>query len=131
MLFSLSNLTVQSILQYADVDTLVVLSHFFRIEDYFTWINNPQYKKLWPEILTVIDSYYPPISIDRLDTDFIREFKKALGWYAISRYQTLSEPFIREFKDNVNWEDISEYQTLSESFIREFKDRVWWDGIFC
>jgi len=65
-------------------------------------------------------------SFQRLNEDFIREFKDKVDWREISIYQKLSEDFIREFRDKVDWVQISDYQKLSEDFIREFKDKVDW-----
>ena len=57
----------------------------------------------------------------RLNEDFIREFKDKVDWDYISTYQYLSENFIEEFKDYVNWNDIIIYQILSEKSIIKFR----------
>ena len=44
-----------------------------------------------------------------------------LDWYAISSsYHSLKEDFIRKYKGCVDWYAISKFQELSEDFIREF-----------
>lgn len=60
--------------------------------------------------------------------DYLNEFKKQ-EWIYISRYQKLNEQFIREFRKKVKWNIIAMYQNVSRDFINEFNKKIDWKRI--
>ena len=75
-------------------------------------------------------SSYRQELLNSLGINLKEEKMVSMTWMSISLFQKLNEEFIREFKDKLDWTFISRRQLLSDEFIVEFKDLIDWESYF-